>query len=383
MAERVFFHIGVPKTGTTYLQTTMWRHSGRLRDEGVLLPGEGHAFHRWGSLVVREDPKLDRRDPAARGSWDTIVAEVHAWPGTAVISHEFYATATAAQAQRAVDAFAPAEVHLVVTARDPLSLLTGSWQEALKYRCVTPLDDFNRQVSTSPHDLWNWRGLDVAEVLARWGPTVPADRVHVIPLPRRRTTHRDLWDRFAGLFSADPAAYDVRHAVRNQSMGLVECELLRLVAPHLSGLPTALSVSRWVRGYMAENKLVRRSGERFHPSPHRIQECRDRGEQMVTRLRTAGYHIIGDVEDLLVPADLPPLRTPTDVNPAEIAGAGAALVAELLDDLRTTDLELRSRNRRGARLGLTVLSRSMRRAAPPAIPRQRQPPTDRPRSSLG
>jgi hypothetical protein len=369
MAERVFFHIGVPKTGTTYVQTTMWRHAGRLRDEGVLLPGDGHAYHRWGSLVVREDPKLAGRDPAARGSWDGIVAEVKAWPGTAVISHEFYASATAAQAQHAVDALAPAEVHLVVTARDPLSLLTASWQEALKWRCVTPLDDFNRHVSSSPHDIWNWRGLDVAEVLSRWGPTVSADRVHVIPLPRRRTTERDLWDRFAGLFSGDPAAYDVRDAVRNASMGLVECELMRLVSPHLSDLPTAGSVSRWVRGYVAENKLVPRSGERFHPSPHRIQECRDRAEQMVARLQAGGYHVIGDLEDLLVPAELPQLRTPADVSADEVAGAAAALVAEILRDLRSTELALRSRDAQGHRLRLAALSRSVRRAAHGGRPR--------------
>ena len=363
MAKRVFLHIGVPKTGTTFLQTTMWRHSDRLRDEGVLLPGEGHAVHRWGSLVVREDPRLDERDPAARGSWDAIVAELDAWPGTAVISHEFYAGATAVQAQRAVDALAPAEVHLVVTARNPLSLLTASWQEALKWRCVTPLDDFNRDVSTSPHDFWNWRNLDVAEVLDRWGPTVPADRVHLIPLPHRRAADADLWNRFAGLFSADPAAYDLRDAVRNESMGLVECELMRLVSPHLSDLPTAGSVSRWVRGYVAENKLVPRSGERFHPSAHRIQQCRDRGEQIVARLRATQYHVIGDVDDLLVPADLPPLRTPADVSPAEVAGAGAALVAEILQDLRRTDLQLRTRNQRASRWALSPLKRSVRRGA--------------------
>jgi hypothetical protein len=338
MANKVYFHIGVPKTGTTYLQTIMWRHADRLRDAGVLLPATDLSDHRWGSLVIRDDPKLEHRPPRARGSWDRILRDVRRWPGTAVISHEFYATASAEQAWRAVEALAPAEVHLVVTARDPLSLLTASWQEVLKYRSTTPLDEFSTDVSRSPHDLWNWRGLDAAEVLDRWGPTVPAERVHVIPARQLGAGGRDLWDRFAGLFT-EPAAYDVDLGVRNQSMGLVECELLRRTTPHLD-LGSARAVTIWVRGYLAEQTLVPRSGERFLPGPGRVKECRDRGEQMVKRLRAAGYDVLGDLDDLLVPSELPSLRTPADVTAEELADAAAGVIAALVRDRRDADRQL-------------------------------------------
>ena len=39
MAAKVFLHIGLPKTGTTYLQTVMWADRERMRAQGVLLPG--------------------------------------------------------------------------------------------------------------------------------------------------------------------------------------------------------------------------------------------------------------------------------------------------------------------------------------------------------
>ena len=290
MAVRVFFHIGVPKSGTTFLQTTLWRHAAQLRREGVLLPGEGHRDHRWASLVVREDPKLANRAPEAREAWDRIVRDVHAWPGTAVISHEFFATASKRQADRAVAALAPAEVHLVVTARDPLGLLTASWQETLKFRGVQPLDDFNRHVSSSPHDIWNWRGLDAAEVLERWAAHVPADRLHIVPMPPLGRDRRLLWDRFAGLFSVDPRQYDVSGSSCNRSLGLVQCELLRQLSPSLGRFPTALARSRWIRGYLAEEKLGAHSHERFLPGPVRVQECRERGRRMVRRLREGGFH---------------------------------------------------------------------------------------------
>src|SRR3954454_8534768 len=268
MAVRVFFHIGVPKSGTTFLQTTLWRHAAQLRQEGVLLPGEGHRDHRWASLVVREDPKLANRAPQAREAWERILRDVHAWPGTAVVSHEFFATASKRQASRAVAALAPAEVHLVVTVRDPLGLLTDSWQGAWTSRGVQPLDDFNRTVSTSPHDIWNWRGLDAAEVLDRWARHLPADRVHVVTAPPDRRGSV-LWDRFAGLFLVDPNRYDITAATCNHSLGLVQCELLRQMSLHLGRFPTALARSRWVRGYLAEQKLAGQGVERLLPGSGR------------------------------------------------------------------------------------------------------------------
>src|SRR3954451_22193909 len=356
MAVRVFFHIGVPKSGTTFLQTTLWRHAAQLRQEGVLLPGEGHRDHRWASLMVREDPKLANRAPEAREAWDRILSDVHTWAGTAVISHEFFATASKRQADRAVAALAPAEVHLVVTARDPLGLLTPSWQETLKYRGVQPLDGFHRHVSSSPHDMWTWRGLDAAEVLDRWAVHVPPDRVHIVPMPPLGRDRRLLWDRFAGLFSVDSRQYDVSGASCNRSLGLVQCELLRQLSPSLGRYPTALARSRWIRGYLAEEKLGACAHERFLPGPARVQECRQRARRMVRRLQEGGFHVVGDVEELLVPAILPNLRTPADVTSEELRAAAADLVAALLDDVRETHRRLGEAEQRSTD-GLRLLAR--------------------------
>ncbi len=38
MANRVFLHVGTPKTGTTYLQTVMWANRDKLAEQGLLLP---------------------------------------------------------------------------------------------------------------------------------------------------------------------------------------------------------------------------------------------------------------------------------------------------------------------------------------------------------
>ena len=49
MARRVYLHIGLPKTGTTYLQTLMWNNREVLAGQGVLLPGDSRRQHLWAS----------------------------------------------------------------------------------------------------------------------------------------------------------------------------------------------------------------------------------------------------------------------------------------------------------------------------------------------
>ena len=350
MAERVFLHLGVPKSGTTYLQTTIWQHVDGLRARGVLLPGDRHAHHRWASYFVREQtPESPEHGRRLAGAWDRLRAEVSAWEGTAVVSHEFYGAATAQQAARTIAALAPAEVHVVVTARDALSLLTAAWQETLKYRSTTELDDFDTGVSDDPMDVWDWRNLDASEVLSRWAPTLGPERVHVVVVPRQRTSEPVLWRRFAGLFVDDADAFEPSDT-RNESMGVVESELLRRVSAHLGGIDELSARMRLIRDYLAEQKLVPRHGERFHPGPQRVGECRRRSERMVQRIREAGYHVVGDLEDLVVPDELPVLRTPRDVTGDELAEAASSLVAEVLTDLDATQGELRSSRRTQSRL---------------------------------
>jgi len=88
MARRVYLHIGLPKTGTTYLQTLMWNNREVLAGQGVLLPGDSRRQHLWASCAVREDPNLVRRSPEAPAAWDRLTGELNGWDGTAVVSHE-------------------------------------------------------------------------------------------------------------------------------------------------------------------------------------------------------------------------------------------------------------------------------------------------------
>ncbi len=349
MAHTVFFHVGLPKTGTTYLQTLLWNNKAELGSQGILLPGTSVREHLWASGVVREDPKIERRGPNAVGAWDRLVEDILAWPGTAIVSHEFFAAASADQVVRAMQRLGDAEMHVVVTARDTVSLVTARWQEFVKNGSTAPIDRYPAREETCPADEWDWGTLDLADVLARWGASLPPQRVHVLTLPGPGTPRDELWLRFARLVGIDPVRCDSSGSVKNESLGVVEVELLRRVNADLDGFTSAIDRGNWIRGYLAQGKLVPRKGERFWPSPARVEQLRARGERAVDFVESQGYDVIGDLADLRTPPELPQRRHPDSVTDTEIAAAGTATIAAMMTDVRQLTRERRSAREAAAR----------------------------------
>jgi hypothetical protein len=345
MAERVFLHIGLPKTATTYLQTALWGAREQMRAEGVLLPGRERRDHLWASRLVRDEARAERMPQHQRTAWDRLRAEIAEWPGTAVVTHEFFAAASAEQARTMVEQLAPAEVHVVVTAREPLGLFTASWQESLKNRETVPLADYAREVSESPGAIWNWRTLDLRLVLERWAPhggLLPPERVHVLPLPGKDAPKDLIWHRYAGLLGLDSHAYDLSGNFPNESMGVVEAETLRRVNEHLGSFTEAIDRGVYIRTFLADQRLVPRGGERYWPAEDQVEECRERGRATVEHVRARGFDVIGEVDDLLVPDELDERRHPDSVTDSEVAEVAVELVATMLSDVRELRHERRA-----------------------------------------
>jgi hypothetical protein len=117
-------------------------------------------------------------------------------------------------------------------------------------------------------------------------------------------------------------------------MGVVEAETLRRLNPHLRGFRGAYDRGRWIRTFLADERLVPRGGERYWPDDDQVADARERGARAVERIRAASYDVVGDADDLLVPDDLPPRRHPSSVTDAEVAEVAVNLVARLLEDVR-------------------------------------------------
>lgn len=343
MASRVYLHVGLPKTGTTYLQTILWANRAALREQDILLPGRNARDHMWATLVVRQHPGLVNRRPAAQGSWQRIVEAVREHPGTAIVSHEFFGAATEEQAAGAIaDLCDPdTELHLVVTARDVLTVVTSHWQEFVRHGFFErPLDEY--PADGTSFEEWTWRTLDLEQVLRRWSATLPPERVHVLVVPGREAPRDALWLEFAELVGIeDAASLNLARAAENGSLAVVEAEFLRRVSAHLEDFDTALDRGVWVRSYLARTKLVPRGGERAKPSEGRIAELRDKGAAAATYIAGAGFDVRGDINGLLVPETVSG-REPGTVTEAELLEVGAATVAGMMTDIR----ELRRENTR-------------------------------------
>jgi hypothetical protein len=332
MVERVFVHIGLPKTATSYLQTIIWANREQLRRVGVTVPGAERRDHLWSSREIREDPHHAQAPERHRTAWSRVRADLAGASGTGLISHEFFAAASPQQARRMV-AELDAEVHVIVTAREPLGLFTASWQESLKNGATTPMADYARRVSKRSTDIWNWRTLDLRLVLERWSQAVPQERIHVLVLDP--SAHRDdVWHRFAGLLGIPADSCDLTHSFPNQSMGVAEAETLRRINGQLDDFRRGFDKGVYIRTFLADERLVPRRGEKFWPEPDQVEECRDRGRRTVAYLEQSDVHVSGSLRHLLVPDELEDRRLPASVTDAEVAEVAVSLAATMLGDVR-------------------------------------------------
>lgn len=333
MAQRVFVHIGLPKTATSYLQTILWSQRDALRARGVVVPGSERRDHLWASRTVRHDPVQQRAPERHRTAWRRLVEELGASEGIGLLSHEFFAAASAEQAQAMVAELPTDDVHLVVTAREPLGLFTASWQESLKNGATTPMPDYGRDESAKSTAIWNWRTLDLRLVLERWSQAVPPERIHVLVLDPE-APREDVWRRFADVVGFPADGIDLSGSFPNTSMGVVEAETLRRVNGSLQGFRSAFDRGVYIRTFLADERLVPRCGERFWPEPDQVADCRRRGEEAVAHLRAAPYDVVGDLEHLRVPEQLEERRLTGSVTDAEVAEVAVDLVATMLGDVR-------------------------------------------------
>ena len=331
MADRVFLHIGLPKTGTPNLQGVLWANPGLVAQDGVLLPGSGHRDHLWAALDAQGRKNLRRRGPKAKGAWGRLRDELNQADGTGLVTHEFFCGASRQQAERVVADLAPAEVHVIVTARHTAGMLTAGWQEMVKNGGTAPIDQIPQK--SGPGSEFSWRTWDLHGVLKRWGSAVPPERVHVLPMPAKGEPVDRHWRNFAGVVGLH-SEYPLPDRAANQSLGVVQVELLRRVNEHLSGFKGPTARGRWIRGYLAEGHLAAQPGESFGLDEELLAECRRRAERAVRLIRRRGFDVVGDVESLLVPAELTAQRSVTSVTEAELVDAAGQLVAVMLADVR-------------------------------------------------
>ena len=324
--QRVVLHVGLPKTGTTYLQALLAGNRDRLRERGVLYPfvRPGAMFH--GAVEVRgSHAKFGLAAAEVAGTWRALCDRARSFPGTSVISHEILAGATPEEIAAALAPLAGLEVHVVITARDLGRQATAHWQEEVKLGDTRSFAEFERdqfRADTRPGDPDRphfWHAQDFAGAVRRWSTGVPPERVHLVVCPAPGAPAGRLWQRFADAAGIDPGWLDADVAdVANASLGTLQIAHLRGLNAVLRHRLDTRTYNRVVKRGYAEGVLADQAGPR-PLAPLALGEVFGpvTGEWLA-RIRSGPVVVHGDLDELLPVLGGPGDPHPDDVDPAAL-----------------------------------------------------------------
>lgn len=356
--QRVVLHVGLPKTGTTYLQGLLAEHRDELRAAGVLYPflRPGAMFH--GAVEIRgSHDKFGLRATEVDGTWDALCARARDFAGTTVISHEVLAGATPEQVRRALAPLAGLEVHVVVTARDLGRQATAHWQEEVKLGATLSFRDLEAQQlradtgrdlgpdagGVRPHF---WHAQDLADALHRWSAGLPPEHVHLVLAPAPGAPPGLLWERFAAALGVDPGVLPAASATANASLGIGEVAHLRAVNAALAGRLPRADYTRLVKRGYAEGELAARRGTPARAPSYLREVLGPVTEAWVAEVQAAGHVVHGDLADLRPVLGGPDDPHPDDVPPeAAVETDPVAVARRLLREDRGPGLRARATGR--------------------------------------
>lgn len=349
MVDRVYLHVGPPKTGTTFIQQVLWRNQDRLADAGIHLPLGTHRAQLLAAANLLQKESWANEPRATRWTWPRFVEATAGHSGSAILSEEMLADADDARAEQAVRTLGPADVHIVITARDLARQIPSAWQQTIKQRGTLTLDGFLERIAGDGDPLRFWMRQDLARVVRVWCAHLPAGNVHLVPVPPPGEPATVLWSRFADATGID-IDVDMVEELPNRSLGAAEIEVLRRLNADLGErLPYPHPYVEVVRRRIAVDL---ESGGPNGATPIPV-EWRDwvtaRSVRMVDQLAEAGIDVVGDLRELV-----PVFAGPSEDGLAEQDVSGAAiraLIAAAVDycDSLARIKDLEAAQRRGLR----------------------------------
>ena len=353
--RRVLVHVGAPKTGTSFVQDVLWLNRASLADQGILYPADRFDEHFLAALDLMELPWGGLENQAV-GAWDRLAKRVRAWSGTAIVSHEILATASAHQVRRAIESFGDAEVHVVLSARDLVRQIPAEWQENVKHRRTLTYGDFLAKITDPRRNgelaSWFWGVQEVPDVLDRWGGLLPPEHVHLITVPKPGAPRDLLWQRFASVLGLDAAALAPETTRANPSMGVPETALVRRINERVNrGVLANQDYREFVRELLAHRTLSQRtSSPRLALPPNVRAWATELSQARIGLLADRGYDVVGSLDDLRpdpVPPDGVGFVDPDHPDEEAVADAAMISIVTLLEEaarLRGIERDLRKEN---------------------------------------
>lgn len=291
MVDRVVLHVGLMKSGTTFLQGRLGANRETLASQGVLFPAPP-----W-SRQVQAVKELSGNPDAPQGAWDAIAEELRAHAGTGVMSMEFLGPIAQERLRRLPEDFPEARVEAVVTVRDLGRTVPAMWQEAMQNRRSWSWQEYVEAVRTGTGDagkaFWRQQGAD--RIIRTWASVLGKDAVTVITVPPKGAPSGALWDRFCEVLGVEQVEWaDAPRA--NESLGLASALMMGRLNERVAGAERA-TYNKRVKSLAKKVLPARQAREDsigFAVPPWLVErsERRDQG------IAAAGVRILGDLHEL-------------------------------------------------------------------------------------
>lgn len=299
MVDRLVLHVGLLKSGTTFVQARLGANLDELERQGVLFPTP------W-SRQVRAVTDLASSSAGAH-AWSALVADVRDHPGTVLLSMEFLAPIPEDRIRRVVADFPDARVEVVITVRDLGRVVPAMWQETLQNRRSWAWGEFQRAVRSESGTVGKrfWRQQDVAKIAKRWARVLGPEQVTVVTVPPAGAPPEQLWDRFCEVAGLAPATWAAAPRV-NESLGVASALLLGRLNAALGDDVDRKVYNKAVKKRLAKQVLAARKGDEPSIGFAVPSWLRKRSAARSAALAATGVRIVGDVAEL-APLDVPGL----------------------------------------------------------------------------
>lgn len=334
-------HIGPHKTGTTALQAAFHESRDSLESQGVHYAGE-RTHSMVAAMAAAARQTLPTLSSAAVDEWHALVEEVKtARAPRVVLSSEFFADASAERAAEIVRLLGGDDVHVVVTLRPLVRILSSQWQQYMQNAMITGYERWLELMLVEPASATTmtpsfWRRHRHDRLVQQWVDVVGSDRLTVVVVDERDRTM--LTNSFESLLGVRPGTLRAPPAA-NRSLTLPEVETLR--AFNRLWRTREWSTADYTR-------LVRFGAARYlqervpHPDEARlltpewaVERAMAVQREMVDAIAGLGVRVVGDLTSLTDPGVLRDVgvNDPVTDVPRDIVVALAAGLAKAVTDI--------------------------------------------------
>jgi hypothetical protein len=330
--------VGLPKTGTSFLQGVLRGNLDVLARHGVHLPDDARTPSQQLFLAVlyvtERSETWGRSADAGRRAWERISSDVRRRSGTTVISSETLCLATDAQIRRILTDLGGVSgdvaVDVVVTVRDPARQVPAEYQEGVKHGRRMSYPKFLDTILSDEEPGGGkrgstrrrfWNAQDPVAVLDRWAAHLGPERCHVVTCPPPGADPTLLWSRMARVLGVEDVAVQMPPQEVNTSLGAVQIEVLRRLNRRVNRKGNEKVYGDVVKRLYAGTILRGQSGDKLRLPASYADRVDAVASGWVDQLTQRGYPVSGDL------ADLVPARSGDDAETRK--GAAKMLVSSL------------------------------------------------------